>query len=163
MPAVKNLTGLRFGKLEVLKNAGYLQDGRNMWTCFCDCGNVIDVKGMSLVSGNVKSCWCLRSIPYIKGSKEKQHLYRVLKYLKTVCYNKNNLNYSIYGARGAVVCDEWLDNPNSFITWALQSGYKKGLMIVRKDMLKPFFPDNCRWVTRSERWKLRYEEPAIKE
>lgn len=60
---VKNLTGLRFGKLSVLKKSDYTRHRKAIWTCFCDCGNVVDVLAELLVSGRSQSCGCLRSIP----------------------------------------------------------------------------------------------------
>lgn len=53
----EDLSGKRFGKLNVIKYAGF-KNGRAMWECKCDCGNVLEVRGDSLISGNTKSCGC---------------------------------------------------------------------------------------------------------
>ena len=56
----KNLAGMRFGKLTVLRYVG--KDGRGYpaWRCRCDCGNEIDVARPSLTSSKGrKSCGCL--------------------------------------------------------------------------------------------------------
>lgn len=56
---MKDLTGQYFGRLTVLKQAGK-SEGRTLWKCQCDCGNVIDVKGVYLTTGETNSCGCLK-------------------------------------------------------------------------------------------------------
>lgn len=57
--AVRDLTGQRFGKVLVIEPAGIYM--RMMyWIVRCDCGNVKDIRGSSLVSGRSKSCGCGR-------------------------------------------------------------------------------------------------------
>ena len=54
-----DLTGMRFGKLEVLGPAANI--GRyTAWRCRCDCGNEAVVRTSSLTAGKTKSCGCLR-------------------------------------------------------------------------------------------------------
>lgn len=64
MPAPKDLTGQRFGKLTVLHRAEdfITKQGkhRTAWVCQCDCGNQITVLDYNLKSGSTKSCGCLR-------------------------------------------------------------------------------------------------------
>lgn len=52
-----DLTGQRFGRLTVLKEAGK-NCGHITWLCRCDCGNEIIVKGIHLTSGHTTSCTC---------------------------------------------------------------------------------------------------------
>lgn len=66
------------------------------------------------------------------------------------CYNTGSDNYPRYGGRGITVCDEWLDNPEAFVDWALANGYRPDLQIDRINGDGPFSPENCRWVTREE-------------
>ena len=66
------------------------------------------------------------------------------------CYNPKRENYSIYGGRGITICQEWLDDPNSFIDWALNNGFQRHLSIDRIDSNKKYAPENCRWATRQQ-------------
>lgn len=66
------------------------------------------------------------------------------------CYRGENAkNYPYYGGRGISVCDEWHDI-ETFEKWAIQSGYRQGLSLDRKDVNGDYCPENCRWVTAKE-------------
>lgn len=54
---LKDLTGERFGKLVVLRTGSGSKHGAK-WVCKCDCGNIVEVYGKSLRSGNTKTCGC---------------------------------------------------------------------------------------------------------
>lgn len=68
MGAFKDKTGMRFGRLTVLKRDGHMRDHHIAWLCQCDCGNIIRVGTNSLTSGNTKSCGCYH-IDKISGHK----------------------------------------------------------------------------------------------
>ena len=59
MSTIKDLTGMKFGKLTVLRDSGQRLNRYVVWECKCDCGKVALVRGGSLTSGNTKSCGCL--------------------------------------------------------------------------------------------------------
>ena len=54
----KDLTGLRFGKLLVIKEVETEAKGTS-WLCKCDCGKEKVILGSSLRGGHTKSCGCL--------------------------------------------------------------------------------------------------------
>ena len=55
------LEGQRFGRLTVIKKTGKKNNERQfLWECHCDCGNKIEVAGILLRTGGVKSCGCFR-------------------------------------------------------------------------------------------------------
>lgn len=53
----KDLTGQRFGRLEVLEFA-YTKDKKNYWKCRCECGNICCVNTANLTNGTTVSCGC---------------------------------------------------------------------------------------------------------
>lgn len=59
---LSDLSGRRFGRLEVVSRVHRVTSGRHaLWSCRCDCGNYVDVSSNSLGTGNTKSCGCLRT------------------------------------------------------------------------------------------------------
>jgi hypothetical protein len=64
------------------------------------------------------------------------------------CYNSLKPDWNNYGGRGITVCDEWRKDFLTFREWALQTGYKAGLMLDRENNNGNYYPDNCRWVRR---------------
>lgn len=54
-----DMTGLRYGRLVVLSEAGR-KNGHITWRVKCDCGNEIVVRGIDLRTGNTTSCDCYR-------------------------------------------------------------------------------------------------------
>lgn len=61
-----DLTGQRFGKLVVLKEAGFTEPKngkrKRLWLCQCDCGNQCLVQHQYLTCGDTNSCGCVNSI-----------------------------------------------------------------------------------------------------
>lgn len=55
-----DLTGRKFGRLEVIRHARYDKNNASLWECKCDCGNITVARGGDLKSGNTLSCGCLR-------------------------------------------------------------------------------------------------------
>ena len=58
----ENLIGKKFGKLKVISKTDELNDGKYVWECKCNCGNISYVNSASLKSGNTKSCGCSRAV-----------------------------------------------------------------------------------------------------
>lgn len=59
---IKDLTGLRFGRLVVVeRNVDMPKSNGVYWKCICDCGNIVSVISRSLTKGYTKSCGCLKS------------------------------------------------------------------------------------------------------
>lgn len=56
-PAI-DITGQRFGRLEVLYRNGSNKYNQAVWHCRCDCGNEKDIVGSALRNGRIISCGC---------------------------------------------------------------------------------------------------------
>lgn len=158
MPKLCDLTGQRFGRLIVVDRAKNNKFNQVCWICQCDCGNTTVVIGSRLMQGKTKSCGCLQKEAtanrnYNKGTAKGDSttkLYVVYKAIKARLYNKNNKSYCNYGGRGIKMCQEWLDDFQSFKKWAHLNGYAEGLTIDRIDVNGDYEPSNCRWVSKAE-------------
>ena len=64
------------------------------------------------------------------------------------CYYPSTNGYQRYGGRGIKMCDEWINNPQSFYDWAVNNGYESNLTIDRINVNGNYEPSNCRWVTK---------------
>lgn len=158
MSKVKDLTGLKFGKLTVIKRAGRSKEGRATWLCKCDCRNEKVLLGKSILSGSTRSCGCLEKENRNKikdlnktHGKSRTKLYSVWNNMKRRCYNIKNNQFKNYGARGIKVCDEWKNDFQAFCDWAIKNGYDENAergkcTIDRIDVNGNYEANNCRFV-----------------
>jgi hypothetical protein len=141
--------GQRFGMLIIINEFTIF----NKWgikqrrvNCKCDCGNEITTNLQS-VFNHTKSCGCYRREYWRKRltthGVEYDPVFSVFRSMRSRCYYKKQPNYPGWGGRGIRICDEWLQNPASFVKWAYENGYEKGLTIERKDNDKDYSPENC--------------------
>lgn len=154
-----DLTGKRYGKLVAIKRVGRSKDRDSLWLMKCDCGNTCVKNARSLNNGDVTSCGCnYKSYDHANG-----RLYRVYHGMKARCYNKKNVSYKWYGGLGVKVCDEWLNDFNTFAKWALDNGYDKTaprgqLTLDRIDPTGNYEPSNCRWISIAEQQLNKRQE-----
>lgn len=64
-----DLTGQDFGRLKVLSRDKSIKRNEAFWTCKCDCGNVVSVRGSYLRNGTIKSCGCFQKEQTAKASR----------------------------------------------------------------------------------------------
>lgn len=91
---------------------------------------------------------------YVKcGAELYAKFYRTYDNIKTRCYNKKNTKYKRYGAKGVVMCDEWLQSREAFIKWCDETCKDVTLTIERINVYGNYEPDNCTWVTMEQQAK----------
>lgn len=149
MAAQLDIAGMRFGRLVAVKRNGYdIQPSRNhiKWDCVCDCGAIVNVRLNNLRGGNIKSCGCLKkeSSPNKTHGMRKSPEYETWAHIKSRCLNPNSLDYPLYGGRGILICQEWVD---SFEAFYADMGTRPGgkSSIDRIDVNGNYEKINCRW------------------
>ena len=114
MRKMQDLTGQKFGRLEVLN---YIE--KTYWECKCDCGNIKNVRAWHLTSGSTVSCGCKR--------KEFEDLTdKVFSRLTVLCYShldgtEHFWNCKCDCGKEVVVGGNWLRSKNTQSCGCLQS------------------------------------------
>lgn len=175
MPAFRDLSGQRFGKLLVLEQAPRRPGPSNAharWRCRCDCGTVKDIFGGGLRQGVVVSCGCVRrararvNIRAAQRAERRPSNFRhglcdtpearILYGIRKRCLNPRAHAYELYGGRGIKVCARWLgrDGVANFIA---DVGRRPDptLTIDRIDNDGDYRPDNVQWATRKQQARNR--------
>ena len=94
----------------------------------------------------LKVCPCSNRKGEIKFTcKHRLRIMRIWHGMKYRCYNPESDCFDRYGGIGVGICDQWIDDFESFYNWSLTHGYDPLLSIDRIDSAKSYSPDNCRW------------------
>jgi hypothetical protein len=153
----EDLTGKSFTRLTVTSK---LSRG-SKWVCVCECGATTTVLACHLLSGNKKSCGCLKKS--ILGDATRKHgqansritgyanrTYGIWQAMRGRCTNPNNSRWEAYGGRGIKICKRW-DNYENFL---LDMGEApKNLTLERVNVNGDYKPSNCKWATWAEQAK----------
>lgn len=151
---LKDLTGLKFGRLTVLgvDHKKPCKNGtRIYWRCRCDCENEVVVLGGSLTSGHTQSCGCLAHEIIIKRNQthglRNNKIYNTWSSIKERCFNPNCRNYKDYGGRGITMFSGWIEDFQAFYDYVskLEHFGEDGYTLDRINNDGNYEPNNIRW------------------
>jgi hypothetical protein len=156
MGKIKDLSGQKFGRLQVLNVVGVNKFQQALWNCKCDCGNTTVTVGRQLINSDTRSCGCLaKEHSARQGKKNITHgmshspEYRAWDAMKKRCFNPKYQWYENYGGRGITVFPGWIHNFKAFFEHV---GFRPSNQhsLDRIKVNENYEPGNVKWSTPKE-------------
>jgi len=159
----KDLTGLEFGRLKVIKRVENSKNGHSKWQCLCKCGKITVVFGSNLKRGHTTSCECLNDEVIEKHGLWGTSTYNTWHGMVGRCTHQKNKRYKYYGGRGITVDPNWLNFKNFLNDMGVRPAKHLTLDRINNDL--GYFKANCRWATWEEqranqRPRTKLEKPG---
>lgn len=157
---LKSFNGIRYNKLLVIKDCGYVyfpkSAPKRRVLCKCDCGKEKELTLGDVKSGRITSCGCVLSsvlkARMTKHGMKHTRFYQVYMGIKKRCNDINDKEYKNYGARG--ISNDFLSFEHFRDT--MFTTYRDDLTIERKDVDANYSPINCEWIPMSQQsWNKR--------
>ncbi len=158
-----DITGMKFGRLTAISFEGHYvtpkQQKYQTWKFRCECGNEIVCLKTNVTSLHTTSCGCLR----IERLREaltthglcpaigRSPIFDAYHHAKARCENPKDKRFNRYGARGI----KFLFNDFEHFISEMESSWKPGLSLDRKNNDGHYEPGNCKWSSDVEQSRNR--------
>jgi len=140
MAAALDLTGVRYGRLTVLR-LGHPGGKKRRWICACDCGQEVLAGQDALRRGAHVSCGCARG----NHGMSRTRVYHIWQGMIRRCTDPRVDSWLSYGGRGIAVCQGWLSFERFFADMGEPPSDNHTLERKKND--DGYHPSNCRWAT----------------
>lgn len=147
--------GTKYGRLTALEDG---LNGRSRIEVQCECGTRKTVRVQHLLTGDTKSCGCLRREELANGrSTRLRHghctqgsrstTYRSWEAMNSRCLYPTTQGFEHYGGRGIEVCESWrFGTENAFENFFADLGARPdGMALYRYDDDGDYTPENTTW------------------